>query len=1189
MRDLDSLRQLLRRPDTLLFVGSGASRWSGLPDWERLLEGFCDQLDRLGRNSDVARRELGGGDLLLAASYVFDQLTPEERRAHLRAQFVREDAGPSELHRAIVQLGPTCFITTNYDTLIEQTLAAERPGEYFDVVTPAHRLEIPSIVSARANHFVFKPHGDIGNSDTIVLTREDYRTLQTERRNVFDAAKTLMASRPVVFIGFGLRDPDFLLMRDQLLGTYSSNPADHLAIMSDVHESEVQYWRRNYGIDLISYITDAGANNPHQQLLELVRSLGKATPRSKAEDPAPISLSEPRIVLSLARYARGLTERFAASPHGFPLQFSASPTDGRVVARALPSWRLTVSDALTTLVDYRGNLLIEGPPGSGKSFLTTSVARHLAVELEAACLADGDAHFTTPVPVFVPLRDYRGNLSEMIESILPVDLPLARLLEGGSAYLILDGVNEIEPRHEAAFAQDLSDLPRFQSMTVTVTTRFAAAIEATEFTTVRLDAVTSQYVDSALSELAIDPDDVNPETRELLRRPLFFNAWKRGSIDLAQTATVHDIYSQLASHHQDAVRTRFNIEVSLQDLLGRVAYAMVDGGELSASLADVLVGLSKNLPDGILGQDMLNFLLESGVLVATPLKRLTFYHHSVTEYLAGSHLASLIENDNTVATQCLGRVDWDQSLLLSLGFMSDALAAQTQDTIMRVDTVMGLRTLHFVEQDRAEWISRALSLIPEELSMDSDTEIADALESLTFSEAHVVPLQALSLRPDYVGGTAAAKLYLLDPQRLGGLLEKIVYGREDFNYLNRVAALIKDHVDEAAALGCLDMLEQREYEQELVSPGTRGADESFVAETVALAEILKARVSVEKCVERARNSDSELVRRVVARRVDNSLRPAAIEYIRELIVAGSENAIFEHYMQVGYLPTEDSPQIPAPSVELVDVLVSKLRVDEVSHWSISLLRALTTLAPETAGMVARHDGEGLYSAILKYVVGDTAGFEMDLLGLVASDIDWDQEPTFALQHVKGLSPDVVHNLLSTRHDGLAAAVLESLVYPHGSGLDLNLAAEIDSYLDWLDRLSKTSSRSFEALRLAEFLCEQTDDTTRGALLSKFNSEPAIRPLVDAWILPRLGGLSMDDLSQGSIEWLLSRAGQFHNNFHDPDTLELIATEDMVSEALLPKFLTEENEAVRARLADMLRSIGRRHNRRYIGDDDLAVA
>ncbi|MFI6427878.1 SIR2 family protein [Promicromonospora sp. NPDC050880] len=1109
----------------------------------------------------------------------------------MRSKFIGADSGPSELHLAISQLGPTCFLTTNYDSLLERALADERPGEHFDVVTPVHRLEIPSIIQARANHFIFKPHGDIGNSDTVVLTREDYRIFQDHRRNVFEATKTLLASRPVIFIGFGLRDPDFLLMRDQLLGTYTSSPADHVAIMPDVHELEMQYWRRSYGIELLSYKTDRKARNPHSPILDLIQNL-KDEPRGTLVDAASTApRSDPSTILSLARFARGFGESLSQSSDGFPLQLSRARAKESNETWSQSSWRLTTADALGALTAYRGKLLIEGAPGSGKSFLVTRVAGRLARQLEAACLDSGDVSFTTPVPVLIQLRDYRGDLSAMLEKVLPVDLSFAGMLDSGMTYLILDGANEIEPKYEESFARDLSQLVAAPNATIIVTTRFASAIDmAADFTTVLLDAVDSQYVDNALRTLSICPEGVNPETRELLRRPLFFAAWKRGDIDLRLTGTVHDVYSQLASRHQDAICARFDIDVSLHALLGRIAHGMVDDGELSASLTDVLVGLRRALPSDVREGDVLDYLIETGLLIATPLKRLAFYHHSVTEYLAASHLARLVEGDLGTVIGCLGRVDWDQSLLLTLGFLSDDLAARVQGEVMRVDTLMGLRALHFLEHRRDEWIAKALAHIPEELGMQEDLNIARALELISFKDVHTEVLSDLSERPNSVGGTAAAKLCDIQPEQVGQILDDIVYGRRDYNYLNAAAALIKGRIDEATAVGCLEALERREREQKLTVVKMLGGREPFVAEISAVAEVIQESASVAVCVRRARSSDSELVKLVVERRVDRSFDPEGMVYLRERIAAGSDQAIFGHYLQLARLDEVDDVEVLEPSPELVSALVAKLRVPDVGRWSLGLLRILVVWAPGTADIITRYREKGLVGALLKYACGNVVAFEEELRLLVRSGIDWDQEPTFALEDVEGMSPDTVRTLISTRHDGLAGAILDAL-YGSSSAVDslgLNLSGEIDSYLEWLDRLSRIDPISFPADRLSDFLCRHTSDETRDALLSKFNSEPAVRPLMNAWILPRIRGISADDLSAEATEWILSRAGDKPDAFHRLGTLELIATEEMVMGVLMPRYLTETDDTTRARLAASLRLIGRRHNRRYVGDDDQVV-
>jgi NAD-dependent SIR2 family protein deacetylase len=168
--DRDRLANLAMRPDTIMFVGSGVSAWSGLPTWGKLLDELATYLESLGKPGTLVRRELSNNDLLLAASYGFDQLTRHEKCDFLHSIFLSRPTRPSELHHVVASLGPRCFVTTNYDTLLESAIRKSRPDEVFSIVTPLQQLEVTSIIQSRAEGFVFKPHGDIGSCDSIILT-----------------------------------------------------------------------------------------------------------------------------------------------------------------------------------------------------------------------------------------------------------------------------------------------------------------------------------------------------------------------------------------------------------------------------------------------------------------------------------------------------------------------------------------------------------------------------------------------------------------------------------------------------------------------------------------------------------------------------------------------------------------------------------------------------------------------------------------------------------------------------------------------------------------------------------------------------------------------------------------------------------------------------------------------------------
>ena len=300
------LKQVLAQEDTVLFIGSGISMWSGLPSWTGVIEELAHFIEESGANADLVRAEAQRGDLLKAASYGFDKLTKQQIGEFIWAACRYGVAEPHEIHSKIVSLGPRCFVTTNYDNLIEESLRRWQPDRFFrPPVTNRHLTETARIIHARAIDFIFKPHGDAADIESVILTHEQYRQLlpQGERHAALESLKMLLATRPVVYFGFGLRDPDFIHIRDILANTYKGGTRDHYATMADISDAECDLWRRDYGIHLVPYTTTElpDATRDHTALLDLLDTLLEKKPRSSiAADFDPYA---PDVVLALARHA----------------------------------------------------------------------------------------------------------------------------------------------------------------------------------------------------------------------------------------------------------------------------------------------------------------------------------------------------------------------------------------------------------------------------------------------------------------------------------------------------------------------------------------------------------------------------------------------------------------------------------------------------------------------------------------------------------------------------------------------------------------------------------------------------------------------------------------------------------------------------------------------------------------------
>ena len=132
---MEKLKQVLAQADTVLFVGSGISLWSGLPSWSQLIQELAEFVEASGASADLVRAEAKRGDLLQAASYGFYKLTKPQIGDFVRKACRYGIAKPHEIHRKLVCLGPRLFVTTNYDNLVEESLRIWQPDRFFRLVT----------------------------------------------------------------------------------------------------------------------------------------------------------------------------------------------------------------------------------------------------------------------------------------------------------------------------------------------------------------------------------------------------------------------------------------------------------------------------------------------------------------------------------------------------------------------------------------------------------------------------------------------------------------------------------------------------------------------------------------------------------------------------------------------------------------------------------------------------------------------------------------------------------------------------------------------------------------------------------------------------------------------------------------------------------------------------------------------
>ena len=173
----------------VVFVGAGASCDAGVPLWN----GFVSQMAKVLPQEIQAKY-----DNLQLAQLVREMIDEKAYYASVRKHLLQNATCPNAIHDGILELDPSCIITTNYDTLLEE--AALKNNQQFWVVSKDSDLP-----QNHGERLLVKMHGDITN-ENIVLTENDYYDYSRNFPLIRSYVVSQFASKVVLFIGFSLSD-----------------------------------------------------------------------------------------------------------------------------------------------------------------------------------------------------------------------------------------------------------------------------------------------------------------------------------------------------------------------------------------------------------------------------------------------------------------------------------------------------------------------------------------------------------------------------------------------------------------------------------------------------------------------------------------------------------------------------------------------------------------------------------------------------------------------------------------------------------------------------------------------------------------------------------------------------------------------------------------------------------------------
>lgn len=1193
---MKELSKLIAQEDTVIFVGSGISRWSGLKDWAGVIDELGNFLASKGQDPSLVRSEAKAGDLLQAASYGFAKLTKSQIGEFIKAISGTGDVVPASIHEVIMRLGPTCFITTNYDDLLDQAFRKWKPGKNEpDLVTNRQLSEQANIVHAQARNFIFKPHGDARDSESIVLTREQYRMLLPEGpySATLTTLKTLLPSRPMLFIGFGLRDPDFMYVRDLLANIYRGGIRDHYAIVADALDEQADYWREHYAVHLVSYKTTALTNGKrdHSALLDLLASI-KAEDLASLSPPAKIDLNEASLVLGLARYAASNSVFKPAD--AFEVRVAAQ--EGRA---SFYDYRQTFfHETLTTeklLIDGPDRAILVGGPGAGKSFAIKLAVSELSTRLQDACLQE-KLTAETIVPIALDLKLYKGSLEGEIEAKFSSQLSVSNVTASLPVKLYLDGFNEM-PRtylEDGSFISQLQALlTKYPFIRLVIGSRTADGLESLELPVFVVESIPTKEIERRLSPVDLTDLHHRASILSVLERPFYFSLFRQTTISLRGVERPADLYAQYIKHVENLFCAKFGNTFSLIGSLEHQAFLALESGSEVFDLNGFTLLLRQQLiAANLKGQsdptEILNWLISIDFIVPSFGGRGTFVHQSITEYLAARRLAKLLaSNSNDIATQISLR-RWDNAIYLALSLLDVNLTQLVLDKIIHTDILFAMRATKFIEGGSQAIVSKILQVLIDGDGPPFDFSFEYDFSKMPFLPSHEPLLRSLAAKEDYFEGPSLTALAQLLGSAFKDELIEAMFVDEGSWALSGAMSAISNVLTEED----IERILARSMElPESVLEDGHGRLHDFRIDAIGSAfEAFSIEQLREKVLAKF-NGATPLQERIIAAVlrviISRSASPEGVDILCDLLRRRLSPSAFELMMIVCYKADVQEYFLKRLDGTLLSTLVDY--VNKKDEWAIELLRRLSeqneTISRQLLDIAASERGqlqkvlyfcatnkEGLVFEWLESLAEGEVPFEFGLLSKISMDeLDWSGRPDLFVK-------------LMDRHDPtLARCLLGGATPPTVKNLPtFQIAAPYD-WLRWLAELETDSENTFLCDQVASIFARGTSHARSEILRLLDDDAEPMRRLIALEVLPHFDNLSVADLSPNSLAYLIETvhfSGQ--STLFRTHPLVLIATEKFVVEILMP-LLESSQGPFRENLHSIILEAGKRLGQRFVRD------
>ena len=235
--DIKRIKEASLNDKLVIFVGAGVSRNSGVPSWWELIDTIKKELP-----SEIDKKE---SDFLKVAQLYRNSREKKEYIESVSKILRHGSVVPNPINDIIFDLKPSHVVTTNYDDLLEQTIANNNL-QFYKI------NKDKDLPYAKYSKLLIKMHGDFEEGN-IVLTEDDYLNYADNFPLTESYVRSLFASKLVLFIGFSFDDYNLKIITNRVKNLLGDDfQYMYLLNIGDTNHLYKEYYKKR-GVKIIDY------------------------------------------------------------------------------------------------------------------------------------------------------------------------------------------------------------------------------------------------------------------------------------------------------------------------------------------------------------------------------------------------------------------------------------------------------------------------------------------------------------------------------------------------------------------------------------------------------------------------------------------------------------------------------------------------------------------------------------------------------------------------------------------------------------------------------------------------------------------------------------------------------------------------------------------------------------------------